>query len=27
LFANVNGTWAAFTQTGSNQPFTVVEFL
>lgn len=27
LFANVNGAWSAFSGTGSNQPFTVVEFL
>ena len=27
LFANVNGAWSAFSGTGSNQSFTVVEFL
>lgn len=27
LFANSNGAWSAFSGTGSNQPFTVVEFL
>lgn len=26
-FANANGAWSAFSGTGSNQPFTVVEFL
>jgi hypothetical protein len=27
LFANANGAWLAFSGTGSNQPFTVVEFV
>ena len=27
LFANVNGAWSAFSGTGSNQSFTVVEFI
>lgn len=27
MFANANGAWSAFAGTGSNQPFTVVEFL
>lgn len=27
LFANANGTWLAFSGTGSSQPFTVVEFI
>jgi hypothetical protein len=27
LFANANGAWSAFSGTGSNQPFTVVEFI
>ena len=27
MFANVNGAWSAFSGTGSNQSFTVVEFL
>ncbi len=27
LFANTNGAWSAFSGTGSNQSFTVVEFL
>ncbi len=27
LFANANGAWSAFSGTGSNQAFTVVEFL
>ncbi len=27
LFANVNGAWSAFSGTGSNQAFTIVEFI
>ncbi len=27
MFANSNGAWSAFSGTGSNQPFTVVEFI
>jgi hypothetical protein len=27
VFANANGAWSAFSGTGSNQPFTVVEFI
>jgi hypothetical protein len=27
LFSNVNGAWSAFSDGGSNQPFTVLEFL
>lgn len=27
MFANSNGAWSAFSGTGSNQPFTVIEFI